>query len=88
VRWAKRLDPVSVDPYVAEAEVTASPEKHIAALRDAVAKEPRVAALHYLLGRAYLAAGRDDEARSALREAHRLNPRDDLIMEALRRAGM
>jgi hypothetical protein len=86
LRWARRLDPIAVDPLVAESEVAATPEARIAAMRRAVAREPRVSALRYLLGQAYLAAGRRREARAALLVAHRLNPRDGLVVEALRRA--
>src|SRR5207237_4742765 len=54
LRWARRLDPLSTDPYVTEAELAATPRAAVAPLRRAVAKEPRSYALHYLLGTAYL----------------------------------
>jgi O-Antigen ligase len=86
VRWARRLDPLSVAPFVAEAETAPNAPAKVAALRHAVAKEPRIAAWRYLLGRAYLAAGERRQARTMLLTAQRLNPRDELIAAAVRRA--
>jgi hypothetical protein len=82
-RWARRLDPLSVDPLVAEATVAPTPAAALSPLRRAVAKEPRVASLHYRLGLAYLAVGRKAEARRELIMARRLDPRDDIIRRAL-----
>ncbi len=75
-RWAKRLDPLSVDPYVRQGTV--------AALQKAVRKEPRVAELRFDLGEAYLRAGERRRARAAFLEAQRLDPRDPRIALALR----
>lgn len=86
LRWARRLDPLSTDPLVAEAEIVGPPAS-IAPLERAVAKQPRRPDLRYLLGLAYLAANRRREARAQLREALRLYPRDHLAAEALERAG-
>jgi hypothetical protein len=85
-RWARRLDPLAVDPLLAEAAL-ARPPGNLPPLRRAVAKQPRDAELHYLLGLAYLNLGRTAEARSALAEAARLSPRDPAIRAALARAG-
>jgi hypothetical protein len=85
LRWARRLDPLSVDPLVAEAEL-ASPPADIPPLERAVAKEPRLEGLRYLLGAAYLRAGRKAEARRELRIALRLYPGDGLARQALGRA--
>jgi hypothetical protein len=85
LRWARRLDPLSVEPLTAEAALARSPAD-IPPLQRAVAKQPRGAGLHYRLGLAYLAAGRKRAARRELVEAARLDPRDSLIREALRRA--
>jgi hypothetical protein len=85
LRWARRLDPLSIDPLVAEAELASSPEGATAPLRRAVEREPRSVAPRYLLGVAYLDAGRREEARRQLREALRLAPRSDPVRQALRR---
>jgi len=76
--WAERLDPLSVDPYVSQGSV--------AALEEAVGKEPRVVELRFDLGQAYVRAGKRSKARAALEEAHRLDPRDPRIAEALKNA--
>ena len=76
--WAERLDPLSVDPYVSQGSV--------AALEEAVRKEPRVVELRFDLGQAYVRAGKRSKARAALEEAHRLDPRDPRIAEALKNA--
>jgi hypothetical protein len=75
-RWAKRLDPLSVDPYLDQGSV--------AALEEAVRKEPRVVEWRFDLGQAYLRAGRRRRARAAFLAARRLDPRDPRIQEALR----
>jgi hypothetical protein len=85
LRWARRLDPLSTDPLVAEAALARSPAD-ISPLQRAVAKEPRREDLRYLLGIAYLAAGRKAEARRELMEALRLYPGDTLARRALARA--
>lgn len=85
--WARRLDPLSTDPLVTEAQLAKTPAAAIPPLRDAVGKEPDAAALRYLLGDAELRAGRKAAAKRELEEAHRLAPRDPLIAAALRRAG-
>jgi hypothetical protein len=85
LRWARRLDPLSVDPLVAESAL-ARPTATIPPLLKAVEKQPRVAELHFLLGLAYIDAGRKADARRALREALRLSPGDEAIRGALREA--
>lgn len=85
LRWARRLDPLSTDPLVAEA-VLARPPADIAPLERAVAKEPRRADLHDLLGNAYLAAGRKAAARREFRAALRLYPGSELARQGLARA--
>jgi O-antigen ligase len=86
LRWARRLDPLAVEPYLAQAALAARPAQAVPPLRRAVTKEPRVAELHYLLGRALLDAGRRAEARAELREALRLYPNDELARSTLRSA--
>jgi O-Antigen ligase/Tetratricopeptide repeat len=86
LRWARRLDPLSVDPLVAEAELAPSAEQAIPPLEEAAEREPDSVASRYLLGLAYLDAGRRAEARQELREALRLSPRSRAVRRALRRA--
>ncbi|MGH3105415.1 MAG: O-antigen ligase family protein [Gaiellaceae bacterium] len=85
--WARRLDPLSVEPLLAEAALAPSPAARTRVLRRALEREPRSAALHYLLGLALLEDGRTREARTELQAAHRLDPRDELIANALSRSG-
>jgi cytochrome c-type biogenesis protein CcmH/NrfG len=84
IRWAKRLDPISVDPYVAEAARASTPRAAAAALERAVRKEPRVVELRFDLGLAYQRAHQLRKARAALLEAKRLDPRELRIDEALK----
>ena len=76
LHWAKRLDPLSVDPYVVQGSVRA--------LEEAVRKEPRVVELRYDLGLAYARARRFRRARAELLEARRLDPREPQIADALK----
>jgi hypothetical protein len=85
LRWARRLDPLSTDPLVAEAALATSPA-NIPPLERAVRKQPRREDLRYLLGVAYLDAGRTSAGRRELQEALRLYPGDDLARQALERA--
>jgi hypothetical protein len=85
LRWAKRLDPLSVDPYLAETALVDSPAD-IPPLERAVRKEPRNPELRYLLGLALLDDGRDADARRQLRIALARSPRDEAIKNALERA--
>src|SRR5919197_521330 len=85
VRWAKRLDPLSVDPYLEQAGRAASPRAAARALEEAVRKEPRVVELRYDLGLAYARAREWRRARAELLEARRLDPREPTIQLALKR---
>ncbi len=84
IHWARRLDPLSVEPYVAEAARAPSPRSSATALEAAVRKEPRVVELRYDLGLAYVQAGKKKRARQELLEARRLDPREPRIAEALK----
>jgi O-antigen ligase len=86
LRWAKRLDPLSTDPYVVQSALATTKAGAIEPLRNAVSKEPEVSSLHYLLGLAYLDAGQAAAARRELGRAHELAPRDPLVEQALERA--
>jgi hypothetical protein len=81
--WARRLDPLTVAPLLAEAKLAVDPEQAVAALERAAAKEPRNATVRYLLGVAYADAGRPREARAELLEARRLYPGSEEIARAL-----
>ena len=83
--WAKRLDPLSVGPYVAEAASASSPRASVAPLEEAVRKEPRVVELRFDLAQAYIRARELERARAALLEAQRLDPREPRIVDELRR---
>jgi cytochrome c-type biogenesis protein CcmH/NrfG len=86
LRWARRLDPLSLGPLYAEFRLSHSPSDRIRIAREAVEKEPRWVGTQYLLGIAYLDAGRKAEARRALRKALRLDPHEARTRAALRRA--
>jgi hypothetical protein len=86
LRWARRLDPLSIGPYLAETTLVDSPAD-IPPLRRAVAKEPRNADLRFVLGLALLDAGRKEDARRELRIAVALAPRAEAFQDALERAG-
>ena len=83
LRWAHRLDPVSIDPWIAEAEIAATPAAALPPLLRAERRAPRSLAVHYLLGSVYYNAGRKQEARRAFEEALRLHPHDAAVERAL-----
>ncbi len=85
LRLAKRLDPLAVEPYVAEAAIAPTPKAAIAPLRQAVKKEPRAVGPWYELGIAELRIGHRAQARRALLSARELDPGDFLISKALAR---
>lgn len=87
LRWARRLDPVSVYPVTAQARTAATSEAALRALEEAARKEPESVATRFLLGITLLELGRADEARAELRAARRLSPRDPIVSAALERAG-
>ena len=86
LRWARRLDPLSIEPFLVEASLAQSPRAALPSLRKALAKQPRDASLHYRLGRTLLKAGEKRAARSELRAAQRLDPRNPTIARALHTA--
>lgn len=86
LRRARRLDPLSIEPYVAEASLARSPEHAIPPLEQAVEEAPDIVSSHYLLGVAYLEAGRRANALRELRIARRLAPRSYPVQRALERA--
>jgi O-antigen ligase len=84
-RWAERLDPLSVDPLLAQAALARSPND-IPPLRRAVSIQPDDSEVHYLLGLAYLDAHRRAAAIHELDLAKRLSPNDVGVRDALDRA--
>jgi O-Antigen ligase len=82
--WAKRLDPLAVEPYVAQAARSPTPQDAIDQLRSAVRKEPRVVELRFALASAYRRAAEKRAARAELLQAKRLDPGEPRIDEALR----
>jgi hypothetical protein len=83
--WAKRLDPLAVEPYVVEASQSKSLPAAAAALKAATKLQPRSYAVRYLYGIDLLELGRVAAARAELLEARRLSPRDPYVASALRR---
>ncbi|HEY6962941.1 MAG TPA: O-antigen ligase family protein [Gaiellaceae bacterium] len=86
LRWAHRLDPLSIDPLVAEAAIAPDPAAAIAPLREARRIAPRSVAVRYFLGSALAAAGDRRAAVAELTAAERLDPRDPAVRVALQRA--
>ena len=85
LRLARRLDPLSVRPLLAQATIAPTPEAALPPLRRAADKEPRSVGVRYRLGTALLAANRPAEARRELEAAAALAPRDELIENTLAR---
>jgi hypothetical protein len=83
VRWARRLDPVSVDPWISASLLAPSAQAAFPPLEHAVSMEPRNYALHYLLGFAYLRADRAAAGHRELLKAYLLDPRDPLVASVL-----
>jgi O-Antigen ligase len=86
LRLARRLDPLSVQPLLAEAAVAPTRAAALAPLREAKEREPRSVAVRYRLGVTLLELGRRAEARRELEAAAALAPREELIRNALARA--
>jgi hypothetical protein len=83
LRWAHRLDPVSVDPLVAEAQIAPSAQAALPPLRAALGRAPRSVQVRYVLGSVLWNAGRRQEALSQFEAAHALAPRDPTVAAAL-----
>jgi hypothetical protein len=87
VAWAKRLDPLAVNPYLVAAARAPTPKAALAPLQAAVRKQPRVVELRFTLARAYVRAGDRRAARRELRRARALDPLEPRIEDALRALG-
>lgn len=86
-QWAMRLDPIAIEPLLAEAALARSPDRAVSVLRKAVRKEPDTAALHFFLGRELRNAGRREEALWEFERARQLYPDSPEILAALRDLG-
>ena len=51
LRWARRLDPVSTAPLIAQAQLAPSSTDQLRLLREAADREPRVLQTQYFYGR-------------------------------------
>jgi O-Antigen ligase/Tetratricopeptide repeat len=80
---ARRLDPLSLEPYWAAWRLATTDGGRVDALRGARRLEPRSVAVLYQLGRAYLSMGRHAEAADVLRRAQALDPHEPAIRKAL-----
>ena len=83
---ARRLDPLSVDPLLAQAALASTPAAALPPLEEAVRMEPRSPDLLFALGRGQLLAGHKAAGRATLRRALRLDPGDPAIVRVLRTA--
>jgi hypothetical protein len=84
LRWARRLDPLSVEPYLIQAGIAPTPAAALAPLRKAAAKEPRSVDVRFQLGVGYGRGGDRAAARRELQAALRLEPGEPSIQRALR----
>ncbi len=83
--WAKRLDPLAIEPYVVQARWSGSAQAALVPLRQAVELQPSSVAARYLYGINLIKAGRPRAAYDQLAEADRLSPRDPYVNAALKR---
>jgi hypothetical protein len=83
---ARSIDPLSIDPLLAEWALAPTPRAGIPPLAQAVRKEPRSADLLFALGRQQRLAGDTAAARRTLRHALTLDPGDPDILGQLAKA--
>jgi hypothetical protein len=83
---ARRLDPVSVQPLLAQFQLAPTPLAGLPPLELAARKEPRSVGIRYTLGLVELELARPRAATVDLRAALALKPGDSAILAALRRA--
>ncbi len=82
--WARRLDPLAVEPLLAEAALAPTIAQSVRPLREAVELQPRSVGPRVELARVYLELGRGAAARRQLLAARRLYPSSEEIAAALR----
>ena len=85
LRWARRLDPLSVQPYLVQAAIARMPAEAIPPLQKAARKQPRSVEVRFELAQAYVRANRRREGLRELRAALRLEPGAPAIEQALGR---
>jgi O-antigen ligase len=83
LRWARRLDSLSLDPLWTRWQLASTPAQRIATLEEMRRKEPDNVTAAYQLGIAELRVGRRQAALRDLQEALRLDPREPEIRKAL-----
>lgn len=83
LRRARRLDPLSLEPYWAAWRLSSSPAQAAAALEQARRIEPRSVVVLYQLALDDERLGRKQEAIAALKRAQTLAPREPAIRKAL-----
>ena len=81
--WAHRLDPLSVDPLIAEAQLAPDARAAVHPLEEARSRAPRSLAVRYLLGSVYWNAGRRADAQREFEVALGLHPHDAAVERAL-----
>lgn len=81
---ARRLDPISTAPLVAQAVLASSSTEQLRYLREAARREPRVLQTQYFLGSVLLNSGRKAEARRVFEHAAELDPGNEAVARALR----
>jgi hypothetical protein len=86
LRWARRLDPLSTAPILAQALSARTATDELRYLREVTRKEPRVMEPHYFLGVALLNLGQKSAARTQLERALRLDPGNRAVEDALAKA--
>lgn len=84
LRWARRLDPVSTAPLIAQAQLAPSVTDQLRYLQAAARQEPRVLQTQYFLGSVLLNAGRKAQARRVFEHADSLDPGNRAVARALR----
>jgi len=85
---AAELNPLSAEPLLAKGVLAQRIESYdvaVTALEDAADREPENWFIHFELGLALAAQGHERLALANLREAQRLNPRQPLVGEVMRR---
>jgi Tfp pilus assembly protein PilF len=74
---------VTVDPWIAEAEIAPDARAAIPPMLAAERREPDAIAVHYVLGSVYYNAGRKRAALHEFQRALQLHPGDDAVTRAL-----
>jgi O-antigen ligase len=87
LRWARRLDPLTLDPLFARWRLAATPAARIPPLEEARRLQPKSVAVLTQLALAYLDVGRRADARRTFAEAERLDPHDPALAALVGRAG-